>query len=135
MRIPSFAPGLRVLTVQVFLRSTATHANQQPFGTVGLPVTIRRFVHAMNLVHAFRLFMQETDDLTLALRVVSEPRQYFGPDEQPADPAAPQRPQAVAGTATDEHPPPDDPLAFSARLRRPAAGHVSTITGNVRSIA
>lgn len=123
-----------MLTVQALLRSTAIHANQQPFSTAGPPVTIRQFVHAMNLVHAFRLFLQETDELTLALRLVSEPRQYFGRDEQPASPAAPQRPKAVAGTATDDHPPPDDPLALSARLRRQAAGHVSTITGKVRSI-
>jgi sulfonate transport system ATP-binding protein len=47
------------------------------------------------------MFLQETDDLTLALRQVSEPQQYFWPDAQPEpeakEPAAPRS----AGVAID----------------------------------
>ncbi len=37
----------------------------------------------MNFTRALKMMLQETDDLTLALRLVSEPRQYFGRDETP----------------------------------------------------
>lgn len=37
----------------------------------------------MNFTKALKMMLQETDDLTLALRLVSEPRQYFGRDESP----------------------------------------------------
>jgi sulfonate transport system ATP-binding protein len=55
----------------------------------------------MNFSKALKMMMQETDDLTLALRLVSEPRQYFGPQEEPAQPTVQRGPKVDPGVAID----------------------------------
>jgi sulfonate transport system ATP-binding protein len=47
------------------------------------------------------MMLQETDDVTLALRLVSEPQQYFGPEKQRAASARAREPRANPGVSID----------------------------------
>lgn len=55
----------------------------------------------MNPSKAFKMMLQETDDVTLALRLVSEPRQHFGHAEPAPSPVRQEAAPGKAGVAID----------------------------------